>query len=43
MTEVNGNKGCFPQICFQKILAFTLRLRRILLREPLPTFRFTVQ
>ena len=26
MTEVNGNKGCFHQICFQKILAVTIEL-----------------
>ena len=43
MTVVNGNKGHFPEFYFQKILAFMVRLRRILLREPLPTFRFTVQ
>ena len=43
MTKVNGNKDHFPRIYFQKILAFTLRFGRILLRESLPTFRFTVQ
>ena len=30
MTEVNGNKGCFPQFYFQKILAFAVRLGAVL-------------